>query len=417
MVESCWPESLTREPSAAQNVTVIQTCMQCGAVNGPEANECCFCDARLPHGEHVARSSSMRRDFAAKEDTFVRASLPPRIEGNLATAPARQEPLQQNEDWQTEVSSRLAAYRAKRRRLQDDSSQPALTFEKAEPAFEKAAVVLDKPAVVLEKPQVSPKKRRISFEETQVELTPTTPKEHAPAPEPAATLPERPAMLTESAQPTPAAPKPATRARSARPRNAERLDINISQPAFDFSAAEQQRATALSALLAKNIPPSHVAPLPKRRRAGLIDAALLLFAFGSFWSLFTALGGHVSISSFSAIVTVATMALLYAQYFTLFTYFGGSTPGMMLCKLRVVSFDGTDPTSEQLLWRSFGYVVSAGTGALGFIWALWDEEHLTWQDRISQTYLTQVMSDDVARDDAGKRDLTHDHPVAHRGHA
>lgn len=360
----------------------------------------------------------MRRDFAAKEDTSVRASLPPRNEGNLATAPARQEPLQQNEDWQTEVSSRLAAYRAKRRRLQGDSSQPALTFEKAEPAFEKAAVVLEKPTVVLEKPEVSPKKRRLSFEEPQVELTPI-PQKHAPAP---AAPPARQAMAAEStrptpAQPTPAAPKPAGRARSARPRNAERLDINISQPAFDFSAAEQQRAAALSALLAKNIPPSHVAPLPKRRRAGLIDAALLLFAFGSFWSLFTALGGHVSISSFSAIVTVATMALLYAQYFTLFTYFGGSTPGMMLCKLRVVSFDGTDPTSEQLLWRSFGYMVSAGTGALGFIWALWDEEHLTWQDRISQTYLTQVLSDGIAHDDNAKHDLPHDGQIAHRGHA
>ena len=210
IVELPWPESLTREPSAAQNVTVIQTCMQCGAVNGPEANECCFCDARLPHGEHVARSLSTRRDFAAKEDTSVRASLPPRIEGNLATAPARQEPLRQNEDWQTEVSSRLAAYRARRRRLQADSSQPALTFEKAEPAFERAAVVLDKPAVVLEKPEVSPKKRRIAFEEPRVELMPTptpTPEEHALAPAPA--LPARPAMPAESAPPTPAAPKPA----------------------------------------------------------------------------------------------------------------------------------------------------------------------------------------------------------------
>ena len=111
------------------------------------------------------------------------------------------------------------------------------------------------------------------------------------------------------------------------------------------------------------------------------------------------------------------MALLYAQYFTLFTYFGGSTPGMMLCKLRVVSFDGTDPTSEQLLWRSFGYMVSAGTGALGFIWALWDEEHLTWQDRISQTYLTQLLSDGFAHDDDAKHDLLHDRQVAHRGHA
>jgi uncharacterized RDD family membrane protein YckC len=84
------------------------------------------------------------------------------------------------------------------------------------------------------------------------------------------------------------------------------------------------------------------------------------------------------------------LALFYAQYFALFTVFGGETPGMSLFKLRVVSFDGAVPTSRQLLWRSFGYLVSAGTALLGFLWALWDEDHLTWQDRISQTYLTNA---------------------------
>jgi uncharacterized RDD family membrane protein YckC len=72
----------------------------------------------------------------------------------------------------------------------------------------------------------------------------------------------------------------------------------------------------------------------------------------------------------------------------LFTVFGGSTPGMMLRGLRVVGFDGDAPTPRQMLWRSFGYLISAGTLMLGFLWALWDEDHLCWQDRISQTYLT-----------------------------
>jgi hypothetical protein len=25
---------------------------------------------------------------------------------------------------------------------------------------------------------------------------------------------------------------------------------------------------------------------------------------------------------------------------------------------------------------------------LGFVWAIWDEDHFTWQDRMSQTYIT-----------------------------
>ena len=87
-------------------------------------------------------------------------------------------------------------------------------------------------------------------------------------------------------------------------------------------------------------------------------------------------------------VYAANLYLVYAQYFALFTVLGGATPGMLLRGLRVVSFDGTTPTPRQMFWRSFGYVLSGGTVMLGFLWALWDEDHLTWQDRISQTYLT-----------------------------
>ena len=97
------------------------------------------------------------------------------------------------------------------------------------------------------------------------------------------------------------------------------------------------------------------------------------------------------LTSLTLAVAGATFALFYAQYFALFTVFGGSTPGMMLRGLRVVSFDGGIPTSRQMVWRSFGYLISAGMCFLGFVWALWDDDQLCWQDRISQTYLTLRM--------------------------
>ena len=131
-----------------------------------------------------------------------------------------------------------------------------------------------------------------------------------------------------------------------------------------------------------------VASLRVRSRAGLLDDALLAFSYGAVLALFLSLGGHFSWSKVDLAVIGATFALFYAQYFALFTVFGGSTPGMMLCGLRLVSFDGGAPSSRQVLWRSFGYLISAGTCLLGFLWALWDEEHLSWHDRISQTYLT-----------------------------
>jgi uncharacterized RDD family membrane protein YckC len=122
----------------------------------------------------------------------------------------------------------------------------------------------------------------------------------------------------------------------------------------------------------------------------MLDVALLLFSYGAMLALFTVLGGHIGFNKLDVIVAGATLALFYAQYFALFTVFGGSTPGMMVRGLRVVSFDGSIPTSRQMAWRSFGYIVAAGTCFLGFLWALWDEDRLCWQDRISQTYLTPV---------------------------
>jgi len=133
-----------------------------------------------------------------------------------------------------------------------------------------------------------------------------------------------------------------------------------------------------------------VASLGVRGRAVLFDDAFLAFSYGAVLALFLSLGGHLSWTKIDLEVIGATFALFYAQYFTLFTVFGGSTPGMMLSGLRLVSFDGGVPSSRQVLWRSFGYLISAGTCFLGFLWALWDEEHLSWHDRISQTYLTSA---------------------------
>ena len=74
--------------------------------------------------------------------------------------------------------------------------------------------------------------------------------------------------------------------------------------------------------------------------AGVLDAALILFAYGSFLVLFSVLGGRLEASKLDVAVLVATLGLFYAQYFALFTLFGGATPGMMWRGLRLATFDG-----------------------------------------------------------------------------
>ena len=135
-----------------------------------------------------------------------------------------------------------------------------------------------------------------------------------------------------------------------------------------------------------------VASLEERRFAAAIDIACLLFAYGGFLALFGSLGGQFTVSKLSAAVYGLTFAIVYLQYFALFTVFGGTTPGMMFRGLQVASFTGDPPTPRQMLLRAAGYILSAGTLFLGFFWAWWDEDALTWHDRLSHTYLSVLQT-------------------------
>jgi uncharacterized RDD family membrane protein YckC len=248
-----------------------------------------------------------------------------RSEGNLAVEP----------DWRSEVFERVDAYNLRRGRPRENRLQPELAF--AQPG----------------------------------------------SPEPAETCAAEARAATRASEA--AATTIATR--RFRPARVERLEIEVEQPSFDFTgrSAPIHPKTAVSSY--DSAAPS-AAPLLERRRAGALDFAFLLFSFAGFLMLFHALGGRFSLSRFDALVTLAALGLLYAQYVVLFTYFAQATPGMMLRGLRVTGLDGLDPSPRQLLWRSLGYLVSAGTMMLGFLWTLWDEDQLSWHDRISQTCIT-----------------------------
>jgi uncharacterized RDD family membrane protein YckC len=172
--------------------------------------------------------------------------------------------------------------------------------------------------------------------------------------------------------------------RNAATREEARMVIDVSRP----PAPEQSfAATPAIDVRSEQTGLYPVASIEERRIAGLIDAACLLFAYGGFLTLFGSLGGEFTLSKLSAVMCVATFVIVYLQYFALFTVFGGTTPGMMLRGLHVVTFSGEPPSPRQMLWRSVGYMLSAGTFFMGFLWALWDEDGLTWHDRLSHTYL------------------------------
>jgi uncharacterized RDD family membrane protein YckC len=158
------------------------------------------------------------------------------------------------------------------------------------------------------------------------------------------------------------------------------LEICV-QPELDFSSSPDDRAHPQTALVP-------VASLSQRRRAVALDILFVGLTCAGFLGLFRSLGGQVELDKTDAIVTGVVLYLFYALYFFLFTTLAGTTPGMQLCALSCVRLDGSLPDTRQLVCRGFGYLLSGATVFLGFLWALWDEDHFTWQDRISQTYVT-----------------------------
>jgi len=56
--------------------------------------------------------------------------------------------------------------------------------------------------------------------------------------------------------------------------------------------------------------------------------------------------------------------------------------GLSLC-----TFDGGKPTGAQRSGRLGALLLSLLPVGLGVAWAIFDEEHLSWHDRLSRTYL------------------------------
>ena len=72
---------------------------------------------------------------------------------------------------------------------------------------------------------------------------------------------------------------------------------------------------------------------------------------------------------------------------------GGQSLGMRAWRLRVVRDDGLPLGLADALRRYLAAVVSVLPAGLGFLWALFDPDRLTWHDRWSRTRLVLLKRD------------------------
>jgi len=178
----------------------------------------------------------------------------------------------------------------------------------------------------------------------------------------------------------PAAPRTSARKVSAPVAEQGSLDFVPAAP-----AAQRTLQTDVPAQIYCEQP---VATLKHRFIASCMDASMILLAFGVFVIAGDLLGGSFGAGQMFWSTMGAAFALISMFYGLVFALAGRETAGMAWTDLQLITFDGfpVDPRSRAArvasTWLSFC------SGGLGLVWAVADEENLTWHDHISKTFPT-----------------------------
>jgi uncharacterized RDD family membrane protein YckC len=132
--------------------------------------------------------------------------------------------------------------------------------------------------------------------------------------------------------------------------------------------------------------PLHVAPLADRFMAGIVDVALTLGAFLVFALVFVACTTDPPAGRTAVAAAAASLLAMWVLYQYLFFSLSASTPGMRYAKIALCTFDDENPSRHAMRLRILGLLLSAMPLGLGFLWIFFDEDGLSWHDRITQTY-------------------------------
>jgi uncharacterized RDD family membrane protein YckC len=128
-----------------------------------------------------------------------------------------------------------------------------------------------------------------------------------------------------------------------------------------------------------------VAPMGRRLMAAVVDGSLVV---GVFLALaMAAMDKAKQLPSLHRTELGAALALavLAALYQVFFFIVAAKTPGMKWARISLSTFGGERPTRDQRWGRLAALVLSLLPVGLGVAWAIFDDEHLSWHDRLSGT--------------------------------
>ncbi|WP_348264988.1 RDD family protein [Telmatobacter sp. DSM 110680] len=150
---------------------------------------------------------------------------------------------------------------------------------------------------------------------------------------------------------------------------------------------QPQRLPDYYAIVPDDAPKLYQAPFGRRMMATLVDTALILsLACGAAYlvaSRFDHLPG-IRVSEVCGVIATLGLAALYEWFFL--TY-AKVTPGMRYAQLSLCTFDEEVPNALQVKGRLKAMLISVLPVGLGMVWSIFDEDQMSWHDRLSKTYL------------------------------
>jgi uncharacterized RDD family membrane protein YckC len=127
--------------------------------------------------------------------------------------------------------------------------------------------------------------------------------------------------------------------------------------------------------------------LPAHRGLAMaLDTSMILIALGLFVITFQLAGGAIVLNGQTIPLFAGIAAVFGFFYHFLFCIANGDTPGMCWTGLQLLNFDGHRPDRDQRAYRLVAKCLSVLAAGLGLLWALVDEEKLTWHDHMSRTF-------------------------------
>jgi uncharacterized RDD family membrane protein YckC len=133
--------------------------------------------------------------------------------------------------------------------------------------------------------------------------------------------------------------------------------------------------------------PVGAAPLPLRAYASALDGIWVALGVAIFMGIFWRFNPRLPPAPRIAELLALVGGILWFAYQAAFLIVCGTTPGLRAARLRLARFDGGPVPRNSRRWRVVASVLSCFSLGLGYAWSFFDEDRLSWHDRITKTHL------------------------------